>query len=81
MTFREEDATRAWSAHAWNAHGRPHVSALYSPWQLLYVDDVLDAPGVQVGLAALRPPAGQRDAAFDRMRELLEAQHATLAGS
>jgi hypothetical protein len=76
MTFREEEPTRAWSTHAWSAHGRPHVSPLYSPWQLLYVDDVLDAPGAQVGLAALRAPAEQRDAAFDRVRELLEGQHA-----
>ena len=31
MTFREEEPTRQWSAYAWNAHGRPHTSALYSP--------------------------------------------------
>ena len=44
MTFREEEPPREWPAYAWDAHGRPHTSALYSPWQLLYVDNVVDAP-------------------------------------
>lgn len=35
MTFREEEPAREWQAYAWDNHGRPHTSALYSPWQLL----------------------------------------------
>jgi hypothetical protein len=72
MTFREEEPTREWSAYAWNAHGRPHTSAFYSPWQLLYEDDVLDAPSASLGLETLRAPAEQRDAVLQHWRELLE---------
>lgn len=76
MTFREEEPPRKWSAYAWDAHGRPHTSALYSPWQLLYVDNVVGAPSARLGPEMLRAPAEQRDAALKTWRELLEAQEA-----
>jgi hypothetical protein len=76
MTFREEEPRRKWSAYAWDVHGRPHTSALYSPWQLLYVDNVVDAPSARLGPEMLRAPAEQRDAALKTCRELLEAQEA-----
>ncbi len=76
MTFREEEPARQWSTYAWDAHGRPHTSALYSPWQLLYVDDVLEAPSARLGLETLRAPAEQREAAFQQWRDLLETQEA-----
>jgi hypothetical protein len=76
MTFREEEPPCNWSAYAWDAHGRPHTSALYSPWQLLYVDNVVDAPSARLGLEMLRAPAEQRDAALETWRELLESQEA-----
>jgi hypothetical protein len=76
MTFREEEPTRQWSAYAWNTHARPRTSALYSPWQLLYVDEVLDAPSAGLGLEMLRAPAEQREAALQQWHELLEIQEA-----
>lgn len=76
MTFREEEPGREWSAYAWDAHGRPRTSALYSLWQLLYVDDVLDAPSARLRLEAFRGPTEQRDAVLKQWRELLEAQQA-----
>lgn len=74
MTFREDEPPREWSAYAWDNHGRPHTSALYSPWQLLYVDNVLDAPSARLGLEMLRAPAERRDGVLNTWRELLEAQ-------
>lgn len=74
--FREEESAREWASYAWDANGRPHTTALYSPWQLLYVDDVLDTPSVTLGLETLRAPAGQRDAVLQQWRKLLETQEA-----
>ncbi len=77
MTFREEQPARAWSTYAWDAHGRPHTSALYCPWQLLYLDDVLRGASAKIGLDTLLAPAEDRDAVLLRIRERLEAQHTT----
>jgi hypothetical protein len=76
MTFREEEPAKEWKAHAWDNHGRPHTSALYSPWQLLYLDNVTDPPAARVGLDVLRAPAEQRDKVLDTWRGLLEAEEA-----
>ena len=76
MTFREEEPAREWRAYAWDNHGRPHTSALYSPWQLLYLENVTDAPVARVGLDVLRAPAEQRDAVLGTWRRLLEAEEA-----
>jgi hypothetical protein len=61
MTFREEEPPREWSVYAWDGHGRPHTSALYSPWQLLYVENVVDAPQARLGpeMLALLPSSGR----------------------
>lgn len=76
MTFREEEPAREWQAYAWDNHGRPHTSALYSPWQLLYLDNVTDKPVARVGLDVLRAPAEQRDKVLGTWRGLLEAEEA-----
>jgi hypothetical protein len=62
MTFREEEPAREWSAYAWTRRSRPRTSALYSPWQLLYVDDVLDAPAPGCGSRrfGVRPSSATR---------------------
>ena len=66
MTFREEEHAREWQAYAWDNRGRPHTSALYSPWQLLYLDNVADVPVARLGLDVLRAPAEQRDKVLGR---------------
>lgn len=75
MTFREEQPAQEWRAYAWD-NGRPHTTALYSPWQLLYLDNVMDAPAARLGLDVLRAPADQRDALLGKWREVLEAHEA-----
>jgi hypothetical protein len=74
MTFREEEPARAWPTYTGDAHGRRHTSALYSPWQLLYLNDVLRGKSVKIELETLLAPAEERDAALNQTREWLEAQ-------
>ncbi|GLY99649.1 hypothetical protein [Actinoplanes sp. NBRC 103695] len=74
MTFREEGPARAWPAPRGDAHGRRHTSALYSPWQLLYLNDVLLGKSVKIALETLLAPAEERDVALNQTREWLEAQ-------
>ncbi|WLS43295.1 hypothetical protein Q3V37_17925 [Micromonospora profundi] len=74
MTFREEEPARAWPTYARDSPGRQPTSALYSPWQLLYVEDVLRGKSAKIGLEILLAPAEERDAALERTRECLEAQ-------
>lgn len=42
LVFREEREYADWNGYAWDAWGHPHVSELYSPWQLLYLSDVVE---------------------------------------
>ena len=42
MAFREEQPYAPWSAYEWEAWGHPQITALYAPWQVLYIDDVLE---------------------------------------
>lgn len=62
MTYREEEPAREWQAYAWDNRGRPHASALYSPWQLLYLDNVADVPVARLALTCcgLPPSSGTR---------------------
>ncbi len=50
LTFREETASRPWSDYAWEAWGHPEVSALYSPWQTLYLDVVTRESAIELPL-------------------------------
>lgn len=74
MTFREEEPAIEWSTYAWDSHGRPHTSPLYSPWQLLYVDDALRGNSTVVDLETLLAPTDQRTEVLERRRPLLEMQ-------
>lgn len=75
LLFREEQQPAAWESYAWDAYGYPEVSAMYSPWQLLYVEDVLRGSGADFGLDTLLTGEPQRGEAIDRLRVLLEGQH------
>ena len=54
LTFREETDYRPWSDYAWDAWGHPEVSALYSPWQVLYLDVVARESAVELPLDVVR---------------------------
>jgi hypothetical protein len=76
MTFREEVSADAWPSSDRTPEGHPSPLDLYYPWQLLYLDDVLDRPTVTLGLATLQSWTEERTAAFDRVVDLLQAQSA-----
>ncbi len=78
MTFREEREPAKWSAYAWEPDGHPHTSALYSPWQMLYVDDVLLGSGVELSAKTLL--ADSREATLDKWRGLFERHLADWQG-
>lgn len=75
LTFREQSKPVPWKEnYAWESDGYPTVSPLYSPWQVLYVDDLVGEGKAQVGLQVLLLPAEEREAALEKMREFYELQ-------
>ena len=80
VMFREESDARPWDDFASESDGVPTGSALYSPWQLLYVDDVLDGTGVAIGVDTLVLPQPERDRELDTLREFVRRQEARWRG-
>lgn len=72
MSFREEHSYANWSTYAWDAHGHPHTTALYSSWQVLYIDDALDRSNESLPLSILLAPAEQLNATIEKVRGFLE---------
>ena len=57
MVFREEEPFRAWRHYRWPEREPLAITPLYSPWQMLYLDDVVRGDGLEVPLAAFRTGA------------------------
>lgn len=72
ITFREEQPSRPWADYAWDARGSPHTSTMYSPWQLLYADDVLDRAAEPVNLAWLAPSTKAEGSALEQLTPIAE---------
>src|SRR5438105_3191675 len=53
MTFRDEHDFAPWSTYSWEAWGHPEITAEYSPWQLLYADEVARRTSESVPLSDL----------------------------
>jgi hypothetical protein len=53
ITSREEQEPSAWEEHSWESYGHSEITALFSPWQLLYLDDALEGTGADVSLDAI----------------------------
>ena len=53
MAFREEQPHAPWSTYEWEAWGHPQITALYAPWQVLYIDDVLERCNETLPLSVL----------------------------
>ncbi len=78
MRFREEQGWVEWSEYAWGNDEFPTVTPLYSPWQLLYVDDVLRATKADFGVKTLLLPTKEREEHLEGLRSWLERQDAIL---
>jgi hypothetical protein len=74
LVFREEQLAQPWSAHAWDADGFATTTALYSPWQLLYINEALDGGEADFGLDTLLAHEPERSKQIDSLRVLLEGQ-------
>jgi hypothetical protein len=75
LDFRHEQAAfESWDSHAWDAGGYPTVSALFSPWHVLVVPDVVKAGGRTVPLEVLLRDSG-RDGWAESFRWLFQEQH------
>lgn len=74
LTFREEQPAREWESYAWESHGYPEITVLYSPWQLLYVEDALDGATADFELRTLLEADPARGKLIDSLRVLLEGQ-------
>lgn len=73
MSFREENGPLKWQEnYAWDAHGYPEVSALYSPWQLLYLDDVVSQGRATISFETLLLDSEQRTNALESIRGFYE---------
>ncbi len=75
LTFREREEALPWkNNYAWESDGYPTVSPLYSPWQILYLDDLVSEGKAQLGLNALLLPSEKREGTLEKMREFYEHQ-------
>lgn len=77
MAFREEQPHASWSTYEWEAWGHPQNTALYSPWQVLYIDDVLERCNETLPLSVLTTPAEDLTARIEPLRELIARLHAS----
>ncbi len=82
MAFREEQPHAPWSTYEWEAWGHPQITALYSPWQVLYIDDVLERCNETLPLSVLASSAEELTAWIEpiqglvaRLRESWAALH------
>jgi hypothetical protein len=79
LTFREEiDPPQPWSSYAWEAWDHPQVSAMYSPWQLLYVDVVAREDGVDLPIDLVLGPFEELERQLTMVRPLIERQRGLL---
>jgi hypothetical protein len=78
LQFKDEGPPDAWRHHRWESEmepGLPNVSPLYSPWQLLYIDDVLKGTGYELALETLLLQADARERALDQLRPWADQQN------
>jgi hypothetical protein len=79
LRFVDEGEPQPWKTHAWRSEFEPdfdQVSPLYSGWQLLYVDNVLEGTGAEISLNTLLLPSGEREAQLEVLRRFAERQDA-----
>lgn len=79
MAFREEQPHAPWSDYAWEAWGHPQITALYSPWQVLPIDDVLERCNELLPLNVLTTPPQELSARIEPLRDHIVRLHASWA--
>ena len=79
MTFRDEAGYRAWSHYGFRLGGYTHATALYSRWQLIYLEAAMNESSFRVPLEALLGSPAQRDR-FAKSKLLRQLWRGQLAG-
>lgn len=74
MVFREEQETRAWSEYAPDPENHIYAAPHYSPWQLLYLDDVLGGTTFDLDLDILLSEPERRDRVLGQLFSEFKAQ-------
>ena len=75
MTFGEEQQHAPWSTYEWEAWGHPQITAPYSPWQVLYIDDVLERCNETLPLSALMSSAEDLTTRLKPLKGLIGRLH------
>jgi len=79
IVFREEEGFHPWEEYAYERWEYPHVTALYSEWQLLYVTLAYDGENLMVPLETLLADAPAAATFASNHRPFVD-QHARLRG-
>ncbi|MGD0165967.1 MAG: hypothetical protein ABSC51_01565 [Gaiellaceae bacterium] len=66
LVFRDMEPFRTWSRYRVREDGRPRVTALYSPWQLMYLKSALEERECTISVSLLK-------ARWERLRKSLAA--------
>ncbi len=77
MAFRDEQPHAPWSTYQWEAWGHPQITALYSPWQVLYIDDVLERCNETLPLSVLRSSAEDLTTRIEPLQGLIARLYAS----
>jgi hypothetical protein len=74
LVFRDEAGWEPWQTYAYSDDVRDRVTALYSPWQLLYLPRALEMRTMPVVVQALRDPR-QAAAAARKFAEIVDVHY------
>lgn len=79
MRFKDESEPRPWKEYEWESELEPQfpqVTPLYSPWQLLYVDDAAKGTYRELSLEILVAERQEREETLDGLHEWSENEYA-----
>jgi hypothetical protein len=79
MRFKDESEPRPWKEYEWESEMEPQfpqVTPLYSPWQLLYVDDAVKGTYRELSLEILAAERQEREEKLDGLHEWSENEYA-----
>jgi hypothetical protein len=74
MAFSDEDPSALWDDYAFELDGHPHVTALYSPWQLLVAGDAVDGGRFTLPLSPILDEENLTGRALKQLGDLARGQ-------
>ncbi len=80
MRFKDESEPRPWKEYEWESEMEPQfpqVTPLYSPWQLLYLDDAVKGTYRELSLEILAAKRQEREEKLDGLNKWSENEYAS----